>query len=163
MSNFKPIDGAKEDFRKYLNRQGVLDAITKVLIKCNSERPENAIEFLLDNLGERLKDKDTIARLESELSDARNEIEILKREINPSNVTVTNNTGTGNVVLQSPQPATVVDLSSQQDGENECSTEAGIPSSKGTADTETIKSVGSSETAKAPENAESNPNESTGQ
>lgn len=82
MSSFKPIDGSKEDFRKYLDRKGVLDAITKVLIKCNSDRPENAIEYLLDNLGEKLKDKDTIARLENELNDARNEIEILKREIN---------------------------------------------------------------------------------
>lgn len=81
MSSFKPIDGSKEDFRKYLDRKGVLDAITKVLIKCNSDRPENAIEYLLDNLGERLKDKDTIARLENELNDARNEVETLKREI----------------------------------------------------------------------------------
>lgn len=81
MSSFKPIDGSKEDFRKYLDRKGVLDAITKVLIKCNSDRPENAIEYLLDNLGERLKDKDTIARLENELNDARNEVEVLKREI----------------------------------------------------------------------------------
>lgn len=82
MSSFKPIDGSKEDFRKYLDRKGVLDAITKVLIKCNSDRPENAIEYLLDNLGERLKDKDTIARLENELNDARNEVEVLKREMN---------------------------------------------------------------------------------
>lgn len=82
MSSFKPIDGSKEDFRKYLDRKGVLDAITKVLIKCNSDRPENAIEYVLDNLGERLKDKDTIARLENELNDTRNEIEVLKREIN---------------------------------------------------------------------------------
>ncbi|XP_055593939.1 c-Myc-binding protein [Uranotaenia lowii] len=81
MSSFKPIDGSKEDFRKYLDRKGVLDAITKVLIKCNSDRPENAIEYLLDNLGEKLKDKDTIARLENDLNDARNEIEALKQEI----------------------------------------------------------------------------------
>lgn len=81
MSSFKPIDGSKEDFRKYLDRKGVLDAITKVLIKCNSDRPENAIEFLLENLGEKLKDKHSIACLENELSDAKNEIETLKRRI----------------------------------------------------------------------------------
>lgn len=81
MSSFKPIDGSKEDFRKFLDRKGVLDAITKVLIKCNSERPENAIEFLLENLGEKVKDKHTIACLESDLADARNEIEVLKRKI----------------------------------------------------------------------------------
>ncbi|XP_058837880.1 c-Myc-binding protein homolog [Topomyia yanbarensis] len=81
MSSFKPIDGSKEDFRKYLDRKGVMDAITKVLVKCNSDRPENALEYLLDNLGERLKDKDVIARLESELIDARKEIEVLKHDI----------------------------------------------------------------------------------
>lgn len=167
MSNFKPIDGSKEDFRKYLDRQGVLDAITKVLIKCNSDRPGNAIEFILDNLGERLKDKDTITRLEIELSDARNEIELLKQEINTLNDSVTNNSGTGNAVLQSNHSLSAVgDLSNQQDGENDCSTVSSIPSSKGTTETETTKSVSSSETvpaAKTPETAESNPIESTGQ
>ncbi|XP_058462621.1 c-Myc-binding protein-like [Malaya genurostris] len=80
MSSCKPVDSSKEDFRKYLDRKGVLDAITKVLIKCNLDRPENAIEYLLDNLGEKLKDKDTINRLENELRNAREEIETLKRD-----------------------------------------------------------------------------------
>ncbi|XP_035793978.1 c-Myc-binding protein homolog [Anopheles albimanus] len=82
MSNYKPIDSAKEDFRKYLNRQGVLDAITKVLTKCNSNRPENAIEFLVDNLGDRVKEEETIARLRSALADAQNEIARLNKIIN---------------------------------------------------------------------------------
>lgn len=81
MSSFKPIDGSKEEFRKYLDRKGVLDAITKVLIKCNTDRPDNAIEFLLENLGEKVKDKHTIACLENDLTDARNEIEALKRKV----------------------------------------------------------------------------------
>lgn len=78
----QPIDSAKEDFRKYLNRQGVLDAITKVLTKCNSSRPENAIEFLVDNLGDRVKEEETIARLRSALTDAENEIARLNKIIN---------------------------------------------------------------------------------
>lgn len=77
----QPIDGSKEDFRKYLDRKGVMDAITKVLIKCNSDRPENAIEFLLENLGEKVKDKHIIACLETDLAEARNEIETLKRKV----------------------------------------------------------------------------------
>lgn len=160
MSSFKPIDGSKEDFRKYLDRQGVLDAITKVLIKCNSDRPENAIEYLLDNLGEKLKDKDTIARLENELNDARNEIEILKREMNALMVNVTTNNGTGNTVLPSndSSPSTKVDVPSQQD---EYSTEAAITSSKVIAEIEETKNVDSSEivaAAKTPDNPESDPN-----
>lgn len=167
MSSFKPIDGSKEDFRKYLDRQGVLDAITKVLIKCNSDRPENAIQYLLDNLGERLKDKDTIARLESELNDARNEIEILKQEINALNLHVANDTGSDTTVSQandSPLPANA-DLANQQDAKKQYSTEAAIPSNNGTTDPGTIKSTGFSETVAAAkaESAESDPNESTGQ
>lgn len=140
-----------------------------MLIKCNSDRPENAIEFLLDNLGERLKDKDTIARLENELNDARNEIEILKREMNGLKVNVATNTGTGNAVspsVDSPPPAKAVDSTGQQDGSNEGSTETATPSSKVNADQETTKNVDSGETvavAKTPENAESDPKESAAQ
>ncbi|XP_065092258.1 c-Myc-binding protein [Ochlerotatus camptorhynchus] len=164
MSSFKPIDGSKEDFRKYLDRKGVLDAITKVLIKCNSDRPENAIEYLLDNLGERLKDKDTIARLENELNDARNEIETLKREMNALKVNVTTNTETGNAVSPSDDSLSgnAVDSTGLQDGSNEDSTEATNPSSKVNADKETTNNVDSGETgavAKTPENAESDPKE----
>ncbi|XP_058066449.1 c-Myc-binding protein homolog [Anopheles bellator] len=81
MSTYKPIDVSKEDFRKYLSQKGVLDAMTKVLTKCNSDRPENALEYLADNLGERVQQQETIARLTAALSDARKEIELLKDEM----------------------------------------------------------------------------------
>lgn len=167
MSSFKPIDGSKEEFRKYLDRKGVLDAITKVLIKCNSDRPENAIEYLLDNLGERLMDKDTIARLENELNDARNEIEMLKREITALKVNVS--TGTGNAVSPSdasPPPGKSLDSTGQQDGSNESSTEAANPSSQVNSDKDTTENVNPGKTvaaAKTPENAESEPKESAAQ
>ncbi|XP_052860159.1 c-Myc-binding protein homolog [Anopheles cruzii] len=81
MSSYKPIDVSKEDFRKYLSHTGVLDAIIKVLTKCNSDRPENALEYLVNNLGERVQEQETIARLTAALSDARKEIEVLKNEV----------------------------------------------------------------------------------
>lgn len=170
MSSFKPIDGSKEDFRKYLDRKGVLDAITKVLIKCNSDRPENAIEYLLDNMGERLKDKDTIARLENELNDARNEIEMLKREMNALKVggtAATNAETAGNAVSPSddtpPGKATAEPV-----GQQESTAEvAANPSSKVAADKETTnQSVDSGETvavAKTPDNVESDPKEAAAQ
>ncbi|XP_062565348.1 c-Myc-binding protein [Armigeres subalbatus] len=152
MSSFKPIDGSKEDFRKYLDRKGVLDAITKVLIKCNSDRPENAIEYLLDNLGERLKDKDTIARLECELNDTRNEVEVLKREINALKLNVVES---GNSQL-GPQPGEtaqdnldITGSSSALDLEN--------PSTK----TESVDgTISDTAVAKVPEDAVSDPKES---
>lgn len=75
MSNYKPIDLSKEDFRKYLDRQGVLDAITKVLVKCNSERPENALAYVVENLNE------THGNTKTQLFEAQQEIERLKKEI----------------------------------------------------------------------------------
>ncbi|XP_052888886.1 c-Myc-binding protein homolog [Anopheles moucheti] len=75
MSNYKPIDLSKEDFRKYLDRQGVLDAITKVLVKCNTERPEHALDFVVETLSE------THGNLKTQLFDAHQEIERLKKEL----------------------------------------------------------------------------------
>ncbi|XP_053668132.1 c-Myc-binding protein homolog [Anopheles marshallii] len=75
MSNYKPIDLSKEDFRKYLDRQGVLDAVTKVLVKCNTERPEHALDFVVDTLNE------THGNLKTQLLDAHQEIERLKKEL----------------------------------------------------------------------------------
>uniref|UniRef100_A0A182SZE1 c-Myc-binding protein n=1 Tax=Anopheles maculatus TaxID=74869 RepID=A0A182SZE1_9DIPT len=75
MANYKPIDLSKEDFRKYLDRQGVLDAITKVLVKCNTDRPENAIAYVLEHLNE------THGSLKTQLFEAHQEIERLKVEL----------------------------------------------------------------------------------
>uniref|UniRef100_A0A182JS10 c-Myc-binding protein n=1 Tax=Anopheles christyi TaxID=43041 RepID=A0A182JS10_9DIPT len=75
MGNYKPIDLSKEEFRKYLDRQGVLDAITQVLVKCNSERPENALTFVLENMSE------NYVPMKTQLQEAHEEIERLKSEI----------------------------------------------------------------------------------
>uniref|UniRef100_A0A182N2C2 c-Myc-binding protein n=1 Tax=Anopheles dirus TaxID=7168 RepID=A0A182N2C2_9DIPT len=76
MTNYKPIDVSKEDFRKYLVRKGVMDAITKVLIRCHIERPENALEYVLYNLTA------TYKPMTAELHAANQEIEVLKKELN---------------------------------------------------------------------------------
>lgn len=158
MSNFKPIDGSKEDFRKYLDRKGVLDAITKVLIKCNSDRPENAIQYLMDNMGERLKDKDTIARLEADLNDARNEIEMLKRELDALKLDTTTSMATGSISSSgSVPPGNVVDSADQEDGSNEGLADTSSYSN-GNVDKETTKqtdTIAAVETVKS----ESNPQE----
>lgn len=81
MSSYKPIDGSKEDFRKYLDRTGVLDAMTKVLIKCNSDRPANAIDYILENMGDHTEKAETLVSLKAQLSSAQEEIERLKAEV----------------------------------------------------------------------------------
>lgn len=40
----QPIDESKEDFRMYLAKNGVLDALTKVLGKVQEIQPENPLE-----------------------------------------------------------------------------------------------------------------------
>ena len=52
MSSYKPADSKKEEFRKYLEKAGVLDALTKSLVCLyeEPEKPNNALDFLKKNL-----------------------------------------------------------------------------------------------------------------
>lgn len=83
MGTYKPIDVSKEDFRKYLESTGVLDALTQAFIKCNAQRPKNAIEFVKQQLGDPLQETD-VEILRQELRNARKEIEQLKKELSSS-------------------------------------------------------------------------------
>ncbi len=52
-TSYKPGDSKKEEFRKYLEKAGVLDALTKTLVCLyeEPEKPNNPIEFFRRNLG----------------------------------------------------------------------------------------------------------------
>ncbi|CRK93419.1 CLUMA_CG006955, isoform A [Clunio marinus] len=78
--SFKPIDESKEEFRVYLAKQGVLDALSKVLAKIHEVQPENPLEFIQENVAISLSQKDTIRDLESKLNDAKQEIVRLQKE-----------------------------------------------------------------------------------
>lgn len=49
----QPIDETKEDFRVYLAKNGVLDALTKVLAKVQEFQPENPLEVRCFNMSEK--------------------------------------------------------------------------------------------------------------
>ncbi|CAH0683077.1 c-Myc-binding protein [Helicoverpa armigera] len=53
MSSYKPIDSKREEFRRYLERAGVMDALTKVLVSLYEEpdKPEDALEYVRKHLG----------------------------------------------------------------------------------------------------------------
>uniref|UniRef100_A0A1I8J396 c-Myc-binding protein n=1 Tax=Macrostomum lignano TaxID=282301 RepID=A0A1I8J396_9PLAT len=53
MTSYKAADSKREEFRKYLEKAGVLDALTKVLVGLyeEPEKPNNALEFLKLHLG----------------------------------------------------------------------------------------------------------------
>jgi hypothetical protein len=43
----QPIDSKREEFRKYLERAGVMDALTKVLVSLyeEAEKPDDALKY----------------------------------------------------------------------------------------------------------------------
>ena len=47
-SSYKPADSKREEFRKYLEKTGVLDALTKTLVTLyeENEKPNEALDFL---------------------------------------------------------------------------------------------------------------------
>ena len=53
MGQYKPADSKREEFRKYLEKSGVLDSLTKVLVALyeEPEKPSNAIDFLEHHIG----------------------------------------------------------------------------------------------------------------
>ena len=90
--SFQTTDSKKEEFRKYLEKAGVVDQLTRVLVGLyeEPEKPANAIDFVKKYLGsptdidgetlrveyETLKERN--AELEREVEELRSELETLK-------------------------------------------------------------------------------------
>ncbi|KAL3901190.1 MAG: hypothetical protein SGCHY_000792 [Lobulomycetales sp.] len=53
MASYQAIDQKKEDFRVYLEKNGIIDALTKVLVGLyeESDKPENPVDFIKQFLG----------------------------------------------------------------------------------------------------------------
>mmetsp|Transcript_34623 Transcript_34623/g.103430 ORF Transcript_34623/g.103430 Transcript_34623/m.103430 type:complete len:96 (+) Transcript_34623:280-567(+) len=53
MSNYQSADSKKEEFRRYLDKTGVIDALTKVLVGLYEEpdRPMNPVEYIKKYMG----------------------------------------------------------------------------------------------------------------
>ena len=51
--SYQTPDSKKEEFRKYLEKSGVIDALTKVLVGLyeEPERPKNAVEYIKRYMG----------------------------------------------------------------------------------------------------------------
>ncbi|XP_012278055.1 c-Myc-binding protein isoform X1 [Orussus abietinus] len=73
MSIYKPIDSKREEFRKYLERAGVMDALTKVLVSLYEEieKPEDALEYVRKNLGGITEGTSDMELLKKELAEAK--------------------------------------------------------------------------------------------
>lgn len=84
----QPIDNRRDEFRRYLERTGLIDALNKVLVNLfhENEKPENTVDYLCNNIGDVRADKDTIEALKAELAKARKEIELLKKNLPSSDI-----------------------------------------------------------------------------
>jgi len=53
LARMQSAESKKEEFQKYLEKSGVIDALTKVLVALyeSNERPANAIDFVRDSIG----------------------------------------------------------------------------------------------------------------
>jgi len=83
---YKTPDNKKEEYKRYLERTGVTDALTKVMVSLyeEPEKPQNAIEYIKKYLGtqngdteyDRMKKENeelhsTIKDLETQIGDLR--------------------------------------------------------------------------------------------
>ncbi|XP_011315023.1 C-Myc-binding protein [Fopius arisanus] len=83
MSNYKPNDSKREEFRRYLERAGVLDALTKVLVMLyeEPEKPDDALEYIRKHLGGITDVTLKVESLEKTLEDVKAENRELKTKL----------------------------------------------------------------------------------
>ncbi|XP_033740364.1 c-Myc-binding protein-like isoform X2 [Ylistrum balloti] len=75
-------DSKREEFRKYLEKAGVLDALTKVLVGLyeEPEKPNNALDFLKQHLGASGPETADVEALKQEVTELRQKVEQLSEE-----------------------------------------------------------------------------------
>lgn len=82
MTTYKAADSKREEFRKYLEKAGVLDALTKVLVGLyeEPEKPNNALDFLKQHLGASGPESADVEALKLEVTELRQKVEQLTEE-----------------------------------------------------------------------------------
>merc|ERR1711893_69975 len=76
MTTFKAADSKREEFRKYLEKAGVLDALTKVLVGLyeEPEKPNNALDFLKQHIGSGGPESADVEALKLEVSELKQKV-----------------------------------------------------------------------------------------
>ncbi|XP_022291570.1 c-Myc-binding protein-like [Crassostrea virginica] len=82
MTTYRGADSKREEFRRYLEKAGVLDALTKVLVGLyeEPEKPNNALDFLKQHLGASGPETADTEALKLEVSELRQKVEQLTEE-----------------------------------------------------------------------------------
>ncbi|XP_056143094.1 c-Myc-binding protein-like [Lampris incognitus] len=82
MAHHKASDPKREQFRRYLEKAGVLDSLTSMLVALyeQAEKPNNALEFLKQHLGAADQDSADTLALRQELAELRQKCALLVDE-----------------------------------------------------------------------------------
>ncbi|KAL0984756.1 hypothetical protein UPYG_G00146510 [Umbra pygmaea] len=84
MAHHRASDSKREQFRRYLEKAGVLDSLTSVLVALYEEtdKPNNALDFLKQHLGVANQECVDAEALQQQLSEMRQRCELLVEENN---------------------------------------------------------------------------------
>ncbi|XP_018362618.1 PREDICTED: C-Myc-binding protein isoform X1 [Trachymyrmex cornetzi] len=77
------VTAKREEFRKYLERAGVMDALTKILVSLyeETEKPTDALEYIRKNLGGIMDNTSEIDTLKKELEESKAKIAGLQSKL----------------------------------------------------------------------------------
>mmetsp|Transcript_42075 Transcript_42075/g.61906 ORF Transcript_42075/g.61906 Transcript_42075/m.61906 type:complete len:97 (+) Transcript_42075:127-417(+) len=80
-ASYQTPESKKEEFRKYLEKSGVIDALTKVLVGLyeEPERPPNAVDYIKRYMG--APTGVDVEAIKKENEDLRVEIEELRKQV----------------------------------------------------------------------------------
>ncbi|KAG7469073.1 c-Myc-binding protein-like [Megalops cyprinoides] len=82
MAHYRASESKREQFRRYLEKAGVLDSLTSVLIALyeETEKPNNAVDFLKQHLGVTGPEPADTQTLRLELAELRQKYDLLLEE-----------------------------------------------------------------------------------
>ncbi|XP_051991882.1 c-Myc-binding protein-like [Xyrauchen texanus] len=82
MAHYRASDSKREQFRRYLEKAGVLDSFTNVLVALyeETEKPNNALDFIKHHLGVVGAESTDVENLRLELDDLQHKYEQLMEE-----------------------------------------------------------------------------------
>ncbi|XP_051527586.1 c-Myc-binding protein-like [Myxocyprinus asiaticus] len=82
MAHYRASESKREQFRRYLEKAGVLDSLTNVLVALYEERekPNNALDFIKHHLGIAGLESADVENLRLELNDLQHKYEQLMEE-----------------------------------------------------------------------------------
>jgi len=84
MTTYRAADSRREEFRKYLEKAGVMDVLTRVLVGLyeEPEKPNNALDFLRQHIGAAAPETADVEALKLQVCDLQLQVEKLTMENN---------------------------------------------------------------------------------